>query len=408
MRFKISRKNILDDCILLILLLNVMILRWLGFQSAVNDIITFLICLDLLLYRKNISKNIILSFSLLCVYLLLQFFIFPGSLSLFLRNIYRSVRGLLIIIYFSQLVARKPGYVEKFFYGICVPVNLYMLINIPFLLLQSNGMISLAARDISRSVTHIRVDYYSGLFGLYGTPCLAAFSTFLLIYNTVYLRKYRRKGHKADLALLSIFFLIFFLIFSVINDNKFFYVELAMYSLIVYFASVKEAEDSQKNRGNRRNALIRLILIVILTAAAFVIAYQNSSSFHALVDLFIKKIKEGLNYTNVRGGGERIGSILYMLHSDSMLFGYGLAKLRLETGVGALGFVHLSSADLGTMFAMGGLIYIVLEFVIIYFCFKRNFYKSRVPLFLTIAFLIMTSYTNSLYNTSTTISLALN
>ena len=52
---------------------------------------------------------------------------------------------------------------------------------------------------------------------------------------------------------------------------------------------------------------------VLLLIVAYFFAYKKFSGFNHIVDLFVKKIIQGFTYTSVRGVGERIGIILYIL-----------------------------------------------------------------------------------------------
>ena len=409
MHYTIKKSNILDDAIIVVLLLQVMIFRWLGIQNTVNDILTILLLIDLIRnFKKAYYSGSFICVIMLVIYVIINYFIYPGDIEQFFRNIYRFLRAILLWDYLSRLIVRNPHYVFYLFQKLFIPLNVYLLINIPILLLQLSGMTSLAARDMSRASSRVVVDYYSGLFGLYGTPCLASYCTLMFLFNIVYAKYYAQKNQIRWIKIYNYMQLVFFLIFSIINDNKFFYIEIIMYGIIIYISL--RATESRKNHAFikkqiKNRLLIRTALIITCIIGIGTFVYKNVTSFHNLVDLFIRKINEGFNYSNVQGGGERIGMILYMLNSPHKLLGYGFSRIKIE--VGTLGFAHFGQGDIGTFMTFGGIIFTILLIIVIYVIFKRPYYNYQIPLLLTIAYLVMGVYTNAFHNTSTLVSICL-
>ena len=277
------------------------------------------------------------------------------------------------------------------------------------LLLQRAGWISSAALDMSRAAAQGEFDYYSGLFGLYGTPCLAIYCTFIFLYNIMYIHRYSNKREAKRITIYNYMMLSFFLVFSIINDNKFYYIELLMYGMII-FISVHNQENLINQNSSKKNKktfrIIRRIIVVgILILGMFELLYTQVSAVKDITDLFIKKVYQGFDYNHVRGGGERIGMILYVLNSRYRYFGYGLSRLKIEENT--LGFSHFGQGDVGTFLAFGGISYVAVLFFTIYMIYKRTFIQSIIPIFLLCAYFMMAVYTNAFHNTSTLASLAL-
>lgn len=132
-----------------------------------------------------------------------------------------------------------------------------------------------------------------------------------------------------------------------------------------------------KVRG-RIGGYLKVFFIVIVTLVAAWFFYSTMDTFKDVVDMAIQKIQEGITFSqrqsllSVQGGGERFAMILYALSSaETALVGAGLGNYVYTSG--GLGFTHFGQADVGTFICLGGSIYILLMFAIVYFSFKRNF-----------------------------------
>ncbi len=405
-----TRKNELyDDLVILFLILYVMFLKWLGLGSYGNLVITVLMAVDFARFAQFEKKRA----SLICLVLFtlcagINYLVNPGSVSLFFRNVYPCIRALLMFFYFSRLVVRKPDYVRDTLKRLFVPLNIYILVNIPVLLLQSRGMTRLAARSMAGATSKVVQDYYSGLFGLYGTPCLAIFCVLMFLLNFYYADNFASKSLKKYIKAYNWLLTLFFCYFSVINDNKFYYVEMVAFGIIYYITLHRPDEGLQaitdiKVKKKNRFFVINLVILLGIIAAGFGYAYEFSESFKKTADLFIRKIMQGLDFNRVTGSGERLGIIIYMLNDANRLWGYGAAKIVVEAGT--MGYVHFGQADMASFMAYGGISYTLLLILTAGTLVHRPFKRFLVPFMYMCGFIMMAVYTRAFRETSTLTSL---
>ena len=289
-----------------------------------------------------------------------------------------------------------------------IPLNIYILINIPVLFLQSRGMLFLTARDMSKATSRVVEDYYSGLFGLYGTPCLAVYCVMIFLGNFVYADKYAARANRKYIKVYNWLLALFFCGFSMINDNKFFYIELVLFGAIYYIAKHRTEGNLILLSGEKTKSKKLWFKVFVLSCGSvvvFLLGYRYISPFRGMIDLFVRKLFQGLNYTNVKGGGERIGMILYVLNSSARFFGFGFACIADEAGT--LGFEHFGQADIATFIACGGIAYILLLMILRKILLFRTYNKKLIPFLLLITCFVMMAYTRALRDSSTLVSLML-
>ena len=410
MKIYLKRDAVLDQIILVIMMLQVMIFRWLGIQDEINIVLLILIALSFLSrYRIALKQLAILFLLVFGAYQFLNYLILGGNTRFLMRNGYRTIKSIVFIVYLSFLFRYKRQVCIGFLRNLFWVLNLYMLINIPVLLLQLNGHYSLAAYhkfyDLSTASANFYKDLTSGLFGRYGTPCLAFYAVFLAIYNYMYGKTWVSKRYKAFLSVYNIIILIFNLIMATLNDNKGLYIVFAIIIMLLYL--FLENARIIRRFGSSRGAFIkvatRAILFIILFGVVVVALYKYSPGFRTnIANMLLQKIYEGISLGNdVKGGGERLGMIVFILSTPSkLLLGYGLGNY--SPTADTLGFLHFGLADFGTYLCLGGLVYIVLLFLIVYKAIDFDSRKSLSILTL-ITVIIFSIYTQVFSNTSTTI-----
>lgn len=413
----------LNQVILTLLILQVIFFRWISLelQDVINILLVGLILLALVRCRNILRLKCTLFLILFFCYQIINFVVLGGSVNYLLRNWFRTFKSLIIIFYITNLLKINPkaitGILEKWW----IWFNLYALVNIPILLQQRRYNFSLTTlasflgKISYKSSSYYSKDMMSGLFGLYGTPCLAAFITFLILYNYVDIRQGKRKRYKIAIAN-NICISIFYFWMATQNDNKGFYIMFFLFActLLVCFYEGEILTLIQRNNviKKRINNVMKLGIVFATICGISVVAYISLDNFRAIVDLAILKIREGFlaaeysSYTSVDGGGERFAMILYALSSlDSGLVGFGLGNYVYTAG--NLGFAHFGQADVGTFICLGGSIYILLMFGFIFQCFKRNFKNAFVTIILTLVFFVLSCYTHVLMDTSITVSMML-
>ena len=398
LRFKRIRALKLDEIILTILLLQVMVICWisLDLQDVFNHLLVVLIVVSCLRHKKFVTSPLFGAMLLFVGYQFINFLILGGHFSCFMRNWYRTFKSILIIVYFSELVKNEGDLVSSFLVKCLKLFNIYALINIPILLSQ---------RLYSK-------DMMSGLFGLYGTPRLAVFIAFLVMFNFVANRVFVQQK-SITFEVYNVLLLAFYLWMATQNDNKGFYIILVLFAFITYVSFYEGRIISNTKRAQKKRIwilLFRATLIIVLIFSLGVIAYKTSDLFKETVDEAVLKIREGflipsyLSYNKVTGGGERFAMILFALSRvDTAVIGFGLGNYLYTSG--NLGFQHFGQADVGTFICLGGSLYIVLMFLVVYLALKRNLRKSIIPPIMLIAFFILSCYTHVLMDTGITIPL---
>lgn len=389
------------------MMFQVMIFRWLGLHDFVNVILLFLILLSFL-------KNRFLSFRhtvaiLLCVfgiYQVLNFLVLGGTIRLLMRSGYRTVKSVVFIVYLSFLAYKKRDFCTEFLRKNFWLFNIYMLINIPVLLLQLNGHYSLAAfYDMGPISLYFPQDLMSGLLGRYGTPCLAFYAVFIALYNYIYGRFWINKRYKKIFTIYNVFLLVFNLAMSTQNDNKGHYIVFA-FMVIQMYLYLQEAQII-KRFGALKNAIFKIIaqmiLIGVIVSLLVFVLYKISPEFREnIADLLLRKINEGLSQgKDVHGGGERLGMIVFMISTPSkLLLGHGLGNY--SPTAYSLGFPHFGLADFGTYLCLGGIVYMFILFLIVYKSFGQNI-RTNLNIIALITIIVFSIYTQIFSNTSTTI-----
>lgn len=413
----------LNQVILTLLILQVIFFRWISLelQDLINILLVGLILLSLVRCRNILRLNCTFFLILFFCYQIINFVVLGGSVNYLLRNWFRTFKSLIIIFYITNLLKVNPKAITSILEKWRIWLNLYALANIPILLQQREHnfrfttFTSFLGRISYRNAMYYSKDMMSGLFGLYGTPCLAAFITFLILYNYVDVRQGNRKRYKIAVAN-NICICIFYFWMALQNDNKGFYIIFLLFACILLlcfeegkFFSLMQIKNVLKKRLNN---VFKIGIVFATICGISVVAYISLDDFREIVDLMILKIREGFlaaeysSYTSVVGGGERFAMILYALSSlDSGLVGFGLGNYVYTAG--NLGFAHFGQADVGTFICLGGSIYILLMFGFIFQCFKRNFKSAFVTIIITLVFFVLSCYTHVLMDTSITVSMML-
>ncbi len=399
---KNNNADIIDYAILTILLLHVMIIRWLSLSGTFNIIIDFLIFITL--FKKIpyfIKQKSFIVLLILFLYFLFNFVQCGGQFNILIKNIYNMLTPILIIFYMTHTLFYKKHIVQTYFRKLLMPCNLYMVINIPVLILQLNGHYYLSG--LSDSVNSMKQDLICGLFGYNGIPMMTLFFCFLITYNWNYFETHNVKNNKL-FVIYNFSLIIFMSIISLFNDNKAFFVLFLFFIIMYLFVSRSDRILYALRKDNLPNLISKYYIhIMVILVVAFLI-YQ----FTGVGDSIQKMISDiilGLTKGNLaQGSNERFGMISLMLNNpDHLRLGYGIAKYA-WTQPNALGFVHFGISDFGTFFCLGGLLYIILYISVIYFCIRKQFSKKLVQIVLIAFILILSIYTQIFTITSLIVS----
>lgn len=401
---RINLKSLLNIVIIAMFMMQLMVFRWLGIADTINDLLFGLLLLNIFVnYRNYAVPSLLVSTVLFIVYPFFNLVLLGGTMGFALRNLYRLLRTLLIIIYVCNLLKYNRSLVFKLLRKGFLLFNLYFLINIPVLILQIQGHYRLAGFHISLAGITYMPDLISGTFGMFGTPVLALYSVFLILYNFMYMQIWCDKKYKMFLLLYDGFVLIFSCWVSAQNDNKGFYLMLMLFVVCYYIVGNEGKLANNYSIIKQLRNLLGISMVIVIVGAVAYFAYTYVDMIRENIDLIIYKFSEGYNDPDhVKGSGERIGMIMFGL-SDPFhsIFGYGLGLYlnRADT----LGFVHFGQADFGSYLCLGGLLYLFFLFSTAYFSFARNYKRFTFPLLMVLCFIVLSIYTQPFYNSSSMI-----
>ena len=407
MKIWYKEDDTLDRIILYLLLLNIFPIRWIDYRGKAMVLIAALIALDLIRYASYYMKQ---SFSfwflLFLIYPFLNYAVLGGSLTTLARNLYRIDRGMLLIFYFCVLLVVKEELIEEFLKESVLLFNVFAVMNFAVLYRQIGGDFRLTAFRLGDITQYYKPDLMSGLFGLFGTPCLAFFSVFILVYN-VYYSGYYLKGVKRALVYAYDLMLAGFILWaSVRNDNKGIFIILILYLCILgfIFVSARSYTKEPQTRWVRIAGII--VVLAVVTAVIGTLAYNNLELFRNVVDMMVRKVQEGTAGSSAEGGGERIGMLLFMLEEPAKIpFGYGLGNYY-SANQTALGFHHFGQSDFGTFLCLGGVLFMLLIGVFLFGVFQSTAENAAFSLIVCVSYMLFAVYTQVFVNAQTlTISL---
>ncbi len=402
MSLRVNRKDIVDYCILWLMMLHVMIIRWLSLTGRFN-----LVLLALFLYWilkdtvKFVKNRGIIWLGLILAYAVYNYMTHGGEAYIFVNNVFEYLTPVMELIYIVYLMNYKKDLLIRFFHMLFWPLFIYNLFNMMFIFLQLNGQYWLAG--LTDNVNDYAVDLISGLLGFNGVPELTFFSVFMIFYNYFYMQNYAGR-YKVFLSGYNLLLTVFYLVLSAFNDNKGFYIILVMY-ILVYISIINESKSFQKNFFTRiKNFMKWAIPLLVVMVLTFFVMY-HVSFFKSYIDRLLHELSAGITYMSAyQGSSERFGMIAYILSQpESRLTGFGLGQYKWTTP-NTFGFIHYGQSDVGTFMCLGGVVFVALLGALVYDSFSRVFNKSIIPLILLIMYIVLAVYTQVFTVTSLMVS----
>lgn len=396
--------NHLDIVIIWMLILSVLIFRYLGLTSRVNILILVLIIVSIFLnivsYLKDGSIVCLLAFS---GYLVYNFHYLGGSLNLFLYNIFQIAPSILSIIYIFHTLRERKDFTIRFLNERVLLFNIYLYICIPFILLQASGQYWLAGATNGNS-NSLGVDLISGLFGFNGTPMLALFVAFIMIFNYDYYRYQCRKKQKSLFVALSVPLFLFYNILPLLNDNKAYYLVLLIF-LFLYFIAVKFDVNKSRSHLEINAKRIGILLTATLLFSILFIVLLQIQPIRTIFEKIIKEVKQGWEYgSKSHGSNERIGMIQFALSDGNhSLRGYGIGRHSWAERY-LFGFWHYGQSDLGTFLCLGGILFSIFLFILIFILSKGIIESTFYRILIVSTFFILAIYTQVFTVMSLTVS----
>lgn len=392
MTIKIRKGEAIDDLTWLLMLFQIMIGNYLGIWRWMSIIVLAVVIISCIKDIKYFTQKFELLILFLCstiAYPLYSYFKNGGDPYILMNNIYYIITPFALLLYMAKTCTISPDYTRRKLENSLPLLNTYALINIFVMVFQLlfNG------NTYTNSVAY--KDSISGLFGIYGQPNITLYASAIILLDFLFM-KYKRsiKAHLV-IPLRTMFIIIFvsYMILAALNDNKAFYMIFPLYAALVWFISRYE-HAVKRNQLNRMTTLffkILMISVLCIITLALLINYTFVGEFY---DRIMHEINQGWNKTNlVQGSSERIGIISYALANPEMRYdGYGLATTIWKKEY-AFGFKHFGQSDVGVFILLGGLLFISLVLLFVFFVLKQIFKYKMIALLGTIAMLLVGIYT---------------
>lgn len=406
MKIKIKKNHIVYNFILIFWLLQIMCFTWLNITKYTN-LILIIAMLGILVLSRKLANNIgMVVGSLVILYAVLNYFWCGGSTTVWISNILKIFPQLLVVLMGTYLMKYKADYLLEVFKNKILfwTINIYMVLNIPAILLEQRGAFWLSGR--TNAVNTFVPDLMSGLFGFNGTPYLALFSALFFLYSYFYYKHSVLRYKKIYVAYV-LTMLVFYTYISTQNDNKGFYIIFVIFIFIYYLTSVLSKKHYKSIMLQAFHVIRKFLPIMLILVFTVYFMYKYLDAFRDIVELMIVKINEGMQYNSVVGGGERFGIIFYALNGNvNKAVGEGIGKYYWQQEY-AFGYSHYGISDMGTFLCLGGCILVILLLIFVYVNMEDVFQNFIVSISILIMVLFLMVYTQLFTASSATISLML-
>lgn len=367
---KVKKSDVLDYLIIYWMILYVFIISWFAYIKQGAMIMICLIFVRLFLDFKRTAHLPAFYLGLLfCfVYPIWNYISLGGNLVFLASNMRTITTTTILLVYLSFMCRYRRDFITKFFKKKKFLFNVYMVLNVPILMLQLNGHTELSGRHPESLTNTFSADLVSGLFGYNGTGLLTMYFCFLMLYNFVqYKCEYIKQ--KQVFVLYNILLVGFVSFVAANSDNKALFV-LAPLFLIVYLIVFKM--NFYRNILQKIRSLFRYIIKGFCVFAIFIFGLQPAIGTLDLISDIIEKTQSGLINANAAyGSAERLGIIVYALNNPSIRwYGSGIAKHEWQELYG-LGFAHFGISDFGSFLCLGGIL-----FILLLICFLLAVYRT--------------------------------
>lgn len=383
----------LDKIILWMLVLSVCFFRYLGITSETDFVLVLLIVFSFFVnMNTHVSIKPFVFAVIFSFYILLNYIELGGTVAILSYNTWQILPSLLSFLYIFQLVQRDSEFVFSFITNLNRFFNIYLYLNIPFVLLQASGLYWLAGATNGHT-NPLGVDMISGLFGFNGTAAMSLFVSFVMVADYDYYLHYCRASQRSLFIFLMMPLLIFYLVLPFFNDNKAFYLVL-LFFLFVYFVSLKFSTLKHQNRFEMNLKQIGKLASIGAVFVLLVLALYQIEPIRNLCDKLMKEVEQGWEYAaKSHGSNERIGMIQFAFSDpQNLLQGRGIGT-HTWTEPMLFGFWHYGQADIGTFLCLGGLIFVVLIMVFMYSLVRDSTGSFLLSLLCILVVIMLSVYT---------------
>ncbi len=242
-----NKKNILNNIIILSLLLYIWVIQWLDLGQYANYVLALLFLIHIIKNKDRVfnSLQMVSTALLLLVYPMISYMICGGEIRVILRNVIRIAIPIMTVYFFAYLARYEPMFLIEKMKKLAISINAYLIVNVPVLIRQIGGDFSMSGIHKAGTDNPFKADLVCGLFGYNGTPMLALYTCFVLIFNIMYYDCFGIRKKKTFFTY-NILLLFFSAYVSVENDNKGLFIVLTLYLVFYYMVTNIHSEKMKK------------------------------------------------------------------------------------------------------------------------------------------------------------------
>lgn len=337
--------DLTDVTIVIGILAQVFFLEYYGLGRYLNWAITSMICLRALLSGWKYSGRALL-LGLIAVAGWLSGAFLGGSMETFRANILLLLYPFIYTLYFFLLVTNKRDFLLGLFDAGFPVFNVILVLNMAVMFIQysTHGMIAATTNDIS-----FFEDNISGLFSYASVHAVALYTSFVVLYNFVWIRRLRYPLWSSLTIAYNVCLIILSFYLATLNDNKALFIILPLVLVMFLLISVMRGEVDVSGPLFWLAALYFILTI----AYAFVPAFQTlvDTQVFGLFEMVGGSASIG---TAANGSNERIAIIGFALSRPATWgLGEGLGASSFYTS-GFMSFNHFGQADMGSFLILMG------------------------------------------------------
>lgn len=411
MVLKIKKQNIINSIMISFIFMYFFILNWFGFLFFFDLLFICMFLMSAIITKRMHGGLSIVLLMIFPIYMMFNIIIKGGQYKIALSNGLHLFTGVCIVCYFSYLLSSKKTFLKYYLLSMWKIINGYMLINFPIMVMQYFGMTSLAGLHSGPANPYIP-DLMSGLLGYSGTHWLALFIVFITMYNTWYYSiegRFFSRIKKVMYWLYCSFVFCFNMFYSTLNDNKVVFILVPLFG-VYYYYRMNNVYHNNISFSLYKSSIIKYVKVFSLISFV-IICYNllyNYTDFKVSVDKMLMGVINGLDYTKVIGGGERVGIIaFYVFVVSDHILGYGLGYSPFYSP-NLFGFVHFGLNDLGSFLCIGGYLLVIVIYIIYIFSLWYEFRGWIDKIYISFILIFLLFYTMILSHPSGVIGLMLN
>lgn len=399
-KLKLRKKDILDIIIFLMLIVQVMATRWMNYTIRYSYVFLVLFFFHFVSRMKGYNR---IGKGFVCFLLVLIYFWSSASenISVGLQNFKMLFPSICAFLFVSYMMSNRKGTMAILFYKCAWIFNIYYFINIPVLILELGGNLSLAGKHPDGIFNPMKEDLISGLLGYNGTPILGLYIAFMTVLNIDLFKKIKEQSYRILFAVYNIIVFVFMFWISTKNDNK------ACFLLVILFVAIyilfNIYTGVSRSIVSKIKGIAKYLIVTVLGLCLTYNILIRIDATNKTISSLMVRVTEGLNLgAKATGSAERIGAIVYILNDPlHRLFGYGLGNYAWRQS-NAFGFYHFGQNDLSVFLILGGIVFATLNLFMIYYLVKENTKSILLAAVVVILSLVLMIYTQLMTEFSST------